>query len=181
MSDQPTLETARLLLRPFNDADAPAVQEMAGHRDVARFTLNVPHPYLPGMAAQWIAGHARAWSERNGMTCAIERREDGNLVGAIGLRIDGQNERAELGYWIGHVYWGNGYATEAGRELVRFAFDTLGLNRVMARHFTSNEASGRVMQKIGMRREGLLRQHYLKWGEFEDVVIYGILATDCTT
>lgn len=178
MSEQPTLLTERLLLRPFRTEDSPAVHRMAGHRDIARFTMNVPHPYLKGMAEQWIAGHADAWTTRKAITCAMERREDAEVVGAIGLRLDGENELAELGYWVGNDYWGNGYATEAGAELLRFGFDTLRLNRVMARHFGSNPASGRVMQKIGMRKEGTLRQHYRKWGEFEDIIFYGILASD---
>jgi RimJ/RimL family protein N-acetyltransferase len=178
MAGQPILDTARLLLRPFGTADAAEVRRLAGHREIARFTLTVPHPYPEGAAEEWIASHPAAWNEGRAISCAIERRSDGRLVGAVGLTIDRESDRAELGYWIGPEYSGNGYATEAAGELVRFGFDTLRLNRVVARHFGSNDASGRVMQKIGMRNEGTLRQHYRKWGELEDVVWYGILASD---
>jgi RimJ/RimL family protein N-acetyltransferase len=180
MNEQPILETPRLRLRPFDPADAPEVRRLAGHREIARFTLTVPHPYPEGAAEEWIASHPAAWAGGRAISCAIERRSDGRLVGAVGLTIDRESDRAELGYWIGPEYFGNGYATEAAGELVRFAFDTLRLHRVVARHFGSNPASGRVMQKIGMRNEGTLRHHYRKWGEFEDIVWYGILASDRT-
>jgi RimJ/RimL family protein N-acetyltransferase len=178
MTDQPTFETRQLRLRPFVLPDAPDVQRLAGHREVARFTLTVPHPYPDGAAEQWIASHPAAWAEGRAITCAIERRGDGRLVGAIGLTIDRENENGEIGYWVGPEYHGNGYATESAAELVRFAFDTLHLQRVTARHFGSNPASGRVLQKIGMMNEGTQRRHFRKWGEFEDIVLYGILATD---
>lgn len=181
MTDQPILETERLRLRPFVLADAADVQRLAGERAIARFTLTVPHPYPNGAAEEWIASHSAAWSAGSAMSCAIERRSDGSLVGAIGLTIERESDRAELGYWIGVEFHGNGYATEAAAELIRFGFETLGLNRIAARHFGSNPASGRVMQKIGMVNEGTLRQHFRKWGELEDIVWYGILASDRVT
>jgi [ribosomal protein S5]-alanine N-acetyltransferase len=75
-------------------------------------------------------------------------------------------------------HWGRGYATEAAREAVRYAFADLDLHRVHAAHFRSNPASGRVMQKVGMSYEGTLREHHKKWGEYEDRVEYGLLARD---
>lgn len=178
MTTQPTLLTERLSLRPFDVADAPVVQKLAGDRSVARYTLTIPHPYPAGAAEEWIGSHAPAWAEGRAISCAMELRSDHSLVGAIGLTVDRENRLAELGYWVGAPYRGNGYATEAAKELVRFAFDTLELNRVMARHFGSNDASGRVMQKVGMKLEGTLRQQLCKWGEMEDIVVYGILASD---
>ncbi len=82
---------------------------------------------------------------------------------------------AELGYWIGRFYWGQGYCTEAARQVLRYGFEDLKLNKICARHMQTNPASGRVMQKIGMRQEGCLRQHYNRWGEVVDYPIYGIL------
>jgi RimJ/RimL family protein N-acetyltransferase len=99
-------------------------------------------------------------------------------VGAIGLRVEAEHERAEVGYWIGVSYWGQGYATEAARAAVDFAFRHFGVNRVFAFHFTTNPASGRVLQKIGMRREGTRRQHTLKWGEFLDSDLYAALRAE---
>jgi RimJ/RimL family protein N-acetyltransferase len=96
----------------------------------------------------------------------------------VGLRIEADHGRAELGYWIGVPYWGNGYATEASRTLVKYGFETLGLHRIFASHVVRNSASARVLRKIGMRHEGCQRGHILKWGEFLDLEIYGMLASD---
>jgi [ribosomal protein S5]-alanine N-acetyltransferase len=86
--------------------------------------------------------------------------------------------RAEMGYWIGRPYWGRGYCTEAARELLRYGFENLGLARIFACHFKENEASGRVMRKLGMTREGDLRHHVIKWGVPQDLVLYGILRSE---
>jgi len=109
---------------------------------------------------------------------AIERKEDGALVGAVGLRLEREHDRAELGYWIGVPYWGNGYATEAGKAVLRHGFEVEGLNRIYAFHFTNNPASGRVLQNIGMTFEGKRRAHTLKWGEYLDNEGYGILRSE---
>jgi RimJ/RimL family protein N-acetyltransferase len=82
---------------------------------------------------------------------------------------------AEIGYWIAVPYWGRGYATEAAAEIVRYGFEERNLQRVFACHFTRNPASGRVLQKAGMKYEGTLRQHVRKWDEYVDVAFYGVL------
>ena len=168
---RPTLTTERLVLRPFTTADAPAIQRLASAREIAESTLLIPHPYPDGAAAEWIAGHDDA---SNNHIFAITLR-DGDVMGAIGLHVDSNHDRAEIGYWIGLPFWGRGYVTEAAAAVVRYVFDDLHLNRVFAFHFTRNPASGRVLQKIGMQREGTMRQHIVKWGEHVDVDYYGIV------
>ena len=175
----PTLTTERLLLRPFAESDAAAVERLAGARDVADTTLHIPHPYPAGGGAWWIGTHASAWEGGAGLTLAVvTRAAPDELLGAMGIAIVREHARGELGYWIGAHAWGRGYATEAARVMTAFAFETLGLHRVQARHFTRNPASGRVMQKLGMRLEGVHRDAYLRWDRFEDVAVYGILATE---
>jgi ribosomal-protein-alanine N-acetyltransferase len=176
--DRPTIEAPRLVLRPFAAADAVDVQRLAGDRAIADTTLNVPHPYRDGLAAEWIAAHQRQYDAGESMILAITLRATGELVGAIGLRIDRAFNRAELGYWVGTAFWSRGYCTEAARAVLDFAFTTLGLNRVHATHLARNPASGRVMQKIGMAREGVARQHVTKWGRYEDLVLYGLIRED---
>lgn len=175
IAGQPTLITDRLVLRPFELADGPAVRLLAGHQAIADTTLHIPHPYEEGMAESWIATHQERFENGAGAIFAICLKPDGPLIGAIGLDIEGAHSRAELGYWIGKPYWNRGYCTEAAGAVIAYAFDTLRLNRVQARHFRRNPASGRVMQKIGMIREGCLRQSVQKWGVFEDLEIYSIL------
>jgi ribosomal-protein-alanine N-acetyltransferase len=172
----PTLETERLVLRPFRPGDAAEVQRLAGEREIAAGTLTVPHPYPDGAAEEWIATHAANWAERKVLTLAVTTPGDDTLVGAVGLMLTMADRRAELGYWIGIPWWNLGYATEASRAIIDFGFASLGLHRIMAQHMARNPGSGRVMQKLGMQQEGILRQHTLKWGVFEDLVVYAVLA-----
>jgi len=175
MKEIPTLETERLMLRPFGNQDATEVQRLAGDRAIADTTLNVPHPYKDGMAEEWISKHRDAFAKDQGVTFAVTRKSDGSLVGAISLMGMVKDHQAELGYWVGKLYWNEGFCTEAGQALLRYAFTELGLLRVHARHISRNPASGRVMQKLAMRHEGTLRQHVRKWEKCEDLELYGIL------
>jgi RimJ/RimL family protein N-acetyltransferase len=175
MKERPTIETDRLLLRPFELSDAKDVQRLAGDRAIADTTLNIPHPYEDGVAEEWISTHQPKFEAGELVNFAITLRTSGELIGAIGLSIDQRFERAELGFWIGRLYWNNGYCTEAGRAVFQYGFLVLKLNRIHASHLTRNAASGRVMQKIGMTHEGCARQHTKKWDKFEDLQWYGIL------
>ncbi|RKX32096.1 MAG: GNAT family N-acetyltransferase [Verrucomicrobia bacterium] len=171
----PTLATERLNLRPFTLADAEFVRELAGAPAIYATTQNIPHPYEEGMAEKWIATHASNFYEGRGVQLAITLKEAGRLVGAIALTARPAHKRAELGYWIGLPYWGNGYCTEAAREVIRYGFETLGLHKINAHHLSENPASGRVMEKAGMSREGIMVDHFLKDGAFRSVTAYAIL------
>jgi RimJ/RimL family protein N-acetyltransferase len=175
---QPILDTARLILRPFTLADAPDVQRYVSDRDVAAMTLSIPHPYPDGGAETWIGTHAAKYADGQRVSFAITERDTGTLVGAIGLHVKSAHGRAELGYWIGKPFWGRGYATEAGRAVIQFGFEVLGLNKIHAAVFTKNPASDRVIRKLGMKWEGRLREHDLKWGAYEDIDVYAVLAKE---
>ena len=155
------------------------MQQLAGEREIASTTSSIPHPYLAGVAELWISTHAAAFTERTGATFAVTQKKTGLLLGAMGFDVNLSNGWAEIGYWIGKPYWGHGYATEALRTLIPWAFEAFPLNRLQACHFTRNPASGRVMQKAGMTREGILRQRVKKWGQFEDIAVYAILRHEC--
>jgi RimJ/RimL family protein N-acetyltransferase len=178
MKDYPRLTTQRLLLRAFALSDAADVERLAGDFAIADTTLEIPHPYLPGMAEEWFSTHGPKFEAGEMIALAITARDGGELIGAVGLGIRQRFDRAELGYWIGKPYWGRGYATEAATALMEYGFRELGLNRIFAVHFRRNPASGRVMQKLGMTQEGLFRQHIKKWDRYEDEVIYGMLRSD---
>ncbi len=175
MSPLPTLKTHRLILRPFTLEDAPEVTRLAGDRAIAETTRQIPHPYEEGMAGEWIGTHAAKFEVGEEINFAVTLRADGTLLGAISLMNIEKGHQAELGYWIGVPYWGHGYATEAARCVVDYALTTLNLARVHAHHLSRNPASGKVMRKIGMKFEGCRRRHFLKWGQFEDIEMYGIL------
>jgi len=175
MTERPTLETARLILRPFTLADAPAVQRLASDREIAATTMSIAHPYPADGAERWINTHQERFEHGENVFFAITRRADGALLGSIGLGPRPAHQRAEMGYWLGREYWNQGYTSEAAAAVLGYGFTTLGLHRIFAEHMTHNPASGRIMQKIGMTYEGTLRQHMQKWGAFVDVAVYGIL------
>jgi RimJ/RimL family protein N-acetyltransferase len=179
MAQQPTLETKRLILRPFKISDGWDVQRLAGDRDIASTTLNMPHPYEDGIAEKWIGGHREKFEKGLEATFAVVLREGNQLIGSISLmNLNQPHAKAEMGYWIGKPYWNHGFCTEAAKALLVYGFNSLKLNRIYALHFTRNPASGRVMQKIGMHHEGTLRQDIKKKDQFEDLEVYGILRSE---
>jgi ribosomal-protein-alanine N-acetyltransferase len=172
------LRTARLLLRSFGRRDIPAIVRLAGAREVAAMVTRIPHPYTEADAVSFLDqmdGDCRA-----GLSAvfAVAILESGELCGAVGLTISPEHQRAELGYWIGVPYWGQGYATEAASAVVAYGFGTLGLRRIFAFHFAENSASRRVLEKVGMRHEGCSRAHVVKWDQVMDLENYGLLASE---
>ena len=177
-SELPTLHTGRLQLRPFQLSDAADVQRLAGEREIARNTMLVPHPYEDGLAESWIETHETSFQDGQILNLAVVLQESNQLIGAIGLEFCEAHRNAELGYWIGLPFGGQGYCTEAARAILSYGFLDRKLHRIHAKHYLKNPASGRVLEKLGMQREGVLREHLLKWGVFEDLVVYGILDSE---
>ena len=175
------IQTQRLLLRPFAQSDAATVEMLLADKEIASNCRNIQHPYPEGGGAEWIATHGPARETGDGYAFAIVRSDDDGknpLIGAIGLEVNKENHNAELGYWIGREFWNRGYCTEAAIAVIEFGFETLGLHRICSEHMARNPASGKVMEKAGLTREGLRRHHVRKWGAFEDVVVYGMLSGD---
>jgi ribosomal-protein-alanine N-acetyltransferase len=170
----PTLETVRLKLRPYAEADIAELLPLIGTREVAATTLRIAHPYTEQDAKDFL----KLAEEPGRLWLAATLRSDGRQIGGIGLRIDEQHQHAELGYWLGTPYWGQGYVTEAAREMLRYGFEDLKLHRIFASHFKHNPASGRILVKLGMRHEGCQREHLRKWDQFVDSELYGILRRD---
>jgi len=171
MTSLPTLETERLWIRPYSEADIPELLTLIGTKEVAATTLRIEHPYTEQDARAFL----ELAQEPGKMWLAMTLRNDGRQIGGIGLRIEEQHQHAELGYWLGVPYWGQGYATEAAREMLRYGFEDLKLHRIFATHFKHNAASGNILKKLGMRYEGCQREQLLKWGEFVDSEMYGLL------
>ena len=170
------IETARLRLREHDPADAPVMASLFNDIEVVRGTLSVPFPYTEANAREWIAGLKPARVHEGKPTSfAVTLRDGGVFVGSAGLNVDAAHRRAELGYMYGRAFWGRGYATEACRALLAYAFETLGLHIVYASHWGWNAASARVLEKSGMRFEGVLREHGVRLGEVQDSVVYGMV------
>jgi len=175
--DQTVLQTGRLTLRPLTLDDAPLVQKLAGEKDVASTTRLIPHPYPPGMAEQWIATLPDLYQRAEMINWGVTM-QGGPLLGTIRLTLNPVDSHAEMGYWIGKPFWNNGYCTEAARAVVAYGFDVLGLERIYANYLARNPASGRVLHKLGMQQEGLLRRHRRKFGRYEDLVVCGLLKSE---
>lgn len=147
----PLLVTARLQLRPFAPEDAERLLQLLAAPSVARGLLG-PAPASPRQMARWIARQSRDWLRRQALHQAITLGETGELIGAIGLEMRG--DQAALGYWLGEAYWHQGYMSEAAAALTRFGLTRLGLRCIRARHRADNPASGRVLEKAGLRPAG---------------------------
>ena len=170
------LATPRLRLRPFREDDAADAARLAGDEAVWLTTIAIPHPYSTGQARQWIATLPARLAQGGEVVFAIVLREDDSLIGAVGLSsISAAHRRAELGYWVARSCWNRGYCTEAARAVLAYGFGRLGLERIHACHFAGNYASGRVLAKLGMRPEGVLRQHIRKQDRPVDLVCHAIL------
>ena len=171
----PTIKTERLVLRAYELGDIAELVPLIGAREVAANLARVPYPYTEQDARNFINSIKATPDEAR---FAVALSNSGHLIGGIGLRIDSAHSRAELGYWLGIPYWGQGYANEAARAVVHYGFETLGLHRIWASVFQGNEVSAKVLNKLGMRHEGCLRHHVLKWGRFIDLEMYGILRSE---
>ncbi len=179
MLTQPTLETDRLILRPLSPADAPTIQEKVSAWAIANTTISIPHPYPDGEAEQYIARQLNAWEAGHSVTFGIERNSQAGICGILEIRdIEWDHSQAELSFWIAAELWGQGYMSEALEPVIGFGFNDLELNRLYAYHMLRNPGSGKVLQKNGLVREGILRQRVRKWGVFEDVALWAILRQD---
>jgi ribosomal-protein-alanine N-acetyltransferase len=171
------LSTSRLLLREFCAGDHAAVHAFASDTEVTRYTdwgPNSPHDTTAFLTE--VVRDSRSLP-RSRFALAVVDREDDLVIGSIELRItSGSHKRAEMGYVLARPWWGRGYASEAAAALLRFGFDELGLHKISATCDPGNAASARVLTKIGMRREGHLREHLHLGGRWRDRLIYAALS-----
>jgi RimJ/RimL family protein N-acetyltransferase len=172
--EQPLLATKSLVLQPLTEADAPAVAACLSDGKIAATALNIPFPYGETDARSWIASHRPKWHEGQAANYGIFAAQSHDLLGAISLAFYRNRANAELGYWVTVPYWGKGICTDAVMAMLAFGFTTLDLNKVKAHHLESNPASGRVMAKCGMKREGMLMEELSHGGHLVNVALYGL-------
>ena len=174
----PELETEDLILRKPRMRDAKDIFRYASDPKVARYVLWEPHrsvsetaSFVRDLRVRIRAGYPSSW--------VVTLRETGLVIGTIGfVWYSTDNNAAELGYSFSREYWNHGYATQALKAVIDTAFRSLPLNRLEAQHDVRNPASGRVMEKCGMRKEGVLRQRIKNKGEFVDVALWSFLRAD---
>lgn len=147
------IETERLLLRPVVAEDVSYVATFLDNFEVTKWLASIPYPYPREMAQDFLKFVESAWADGSEYVFAIVPRDKDHLIGVAGLKHPNA-EAGELGYWLAEPYWGRGYMTEAARAVTNWAFDTVGVDRVKARHFDENQASSRVLAKCGLRHTG---------------------------
>lgn len=176
--------TKRLVLRQFCSGDAQRIHYLLNDKQVARGAHDMPYPFPASAAEEWLVLHEKLVREGRAAVFAVCRQSPAGssdppeLIGTVGLAIVDLDQRAEIGYWMGREYWGNGFCTEAVVPVIEYGFEELGLHRIFALHISRNRASARVLEKTGFTKEGVFRQHSRKQGVFEDVVCYGMLCSD---
>ena len=174
----PTLETERLILRRINMKDAQDIFEYSRDAEVARHVLwaaqkdiSEAKDYCRFMMKRYRQDMPSSW----GIVDKFSRR----LVGTIGY-MDYREEHGsvEVGYSLAKWMWNGGYMTEALRRVIEYTFEAMDINRIEAQHELDNPSSGRVMEKCGMKKEGVLRQRLYNKGKYVDVALYAILQLD---
>lgn len=150
---QVTIETKRLILRPFSELDATRVAELAGEKIIADMTANIPHPYETADATDWIKTHQSLYNTGKGVVYAVVLKNSNTLIGAVSFPRLEEGE-GTLGYWLGVPYWGVGYATEGSRALIDHAKSCLALSKLKVMHLTENDRSKSVINKLGVTYVG---------------------------
>jgi RimJ/RimL family protein N-acetyltransferase len=175
---QVTLRTPRLLMRPFRESDASDLFAVFSDARVARY-LSKPAWLTIDKAHERIARDLKALPEREYLCLALERVDDGKLIGECSLfKFFEQCRRAEVGYALAYEAWGSGFMKEALEALLEFGFAKLALNRVEADIDPRNVASAKSLERLGFMKEGHLRQRWIVEGEVSDSGLYGLLLED---
>ncbi|WP_346393778.1 GNAT family N-acetyltransferase [Virgibacillus pantothenticus] len=143
--------------------------------NIYKHTLNLPYPYSTEDAVTWIEHQYERFQNNKLYEFAITDKTTGRLYGSIALSNNQRFLHGEVAYWIGEEYWGNGFASEAAKAVLKLAFTEKQYHKVFARCFQTNPASEKVLQKIGMEKEGVLKEHVKKEDRFEDLVYYGVI------
>lgn len=172
MDPFPILETRTLRLRKPTTKDLPKIREYANNSEIAKMTLNIPHPYQEKDAIFWLNRANQGFEDKSKYVFAICKLSNDDFIGGISLKINSRFNRAELGYWIAEPFWNKGFATEATQETLRFGFEEAGIHKIFATHLLDNPASGKVMTKNGMTKEWTLIDHFRKDDTYLSVVQY---------
>ena len=176
----PDLNTPRLCLRKLTMHDAPDIYHYSRDTEVARHVLWEAHRSI-GDSRAYLRYMLRRYRNHEPASWGIEYTQTGEIIGTIGFMwIQSDNSAAEVGYSLSRDYWNRGIMTEALKAVIAHGFGSMNLNRIEAQHETTNPASGAVMRKCGMQKEGTLRQRLYNKGRYVDVDLYAILRRDYT-
>ena len=174
-----TIRIGRLVLRELEDADWKAVHEYSSDSEVVRYMSWGPNTEEEDKSFILRAIAYQREQPRRNYALAMVLKANDILIGGCGLHISNlDNREAWLGYCLNRHFWRYGYATEAAGALLAFGFEELNLHRIFATCDPANIASAHVMEKIGMQREGHLRQHMWEKGRWRDSLLYAVLESE---
>ena len=168
----PTLTSRLVRLRQLSYEDIPTMSRLITAR-VVRYLIDVPYPYDMVDAKRFIGKSRRNFRTKKELDFAIDLIFNRSFAGIISLhKIDRISNNAQISYWLGQRYWNMGIATESIRLVTRYAFNDLGLHKIYANVFASNNASARVLEKNHLRKEGELIHSVYKQHRYENVLLY---------
>ncbi len=173
------IEGERIILRKLKLSDVQDICENLQNKEMVKWTLNIPWPYKKQDAIKWIRKSQYRLKNKEEYTFGIILKTTTKLIGSISLmHVDYKNKNAEIGYWLGKKYWGQGFMTESVKLILKFAFGKLKLHRVYANLFEENIASKKVLKKCGFRLEGRIRECRFRYGKWHNELKYGMLRSE---
>ena len=165
------IRSKHFILRPFKRGDEASLAENINNKKIYRNTLLIPYPYTLKDAKEWIAKNLKNLKKEKATMVNFVIDIRGEVAGSVGFsKIEGH--KAEIGYWLGKKYWGQGIMTEAVKLATKFGFEKLKLKRIYAYVFPWNKASMRVLEKAGYKLEGVLKKHVEKDNKFVDDYLF---------
>jgi [ribosomal protein S5]-alanine N-acetyltransferase len=179
MFDPIIMETRRLRLRPLREDDAPAFFNVWSDHETVRY-FSFPPMKSAEQAKMRIVEKLQSSSSGKSVIFVIETKDSGEVLGDCGMHNgEPRCQRAEIGYCLARPHWGNGYMTEAVKALIEYGFERAGLRRVEAGIDPRNMPSIQLVERLGFRREGYLREHWVTGeGEIADTALYGLIESD---
>lgn len=174
----PTLYTERLELSEVLLKDIPLITQYANNTRIAAMTLNIPYPYTEKDAHLWLNIAQKGAQSGRHLILALRHKATGAFMGGVDLVVTSRHNRAELAYWLGEPFWGQGFMTEAVSKMMEYAFEELQIQKVYAVCFDFNIGSSAVMQKAGLKYEGMMKDHMKKGDKYITTVQYGLTRDD---
>lgn len=177
------LQTERLFLRPLQVSDAEAMWSYVSDPDFPKYMTWEAHKDI-NETKEFLQGKEKEFADAKSVVWSIFMNDA--FVGLIGLEgvkrylNTVKTDRAELGYWLGSKFWGQGIMLEAGKAVLRFGFEEMELHKVTVGHFSENPQSQRVIEKLGFRLVGLQKEHFHKNGKWHDHYVYEMLRNEFT-
>jgi len=176
-----TIETDRLIIREFNEEDFKSIHTYASKPDVTRYLPFGPNNEMDTQLFLKKVMDYQFQNPRCDYEFAVVLKKNNTLIGGCGIHVTSiNNKEGSIGYCYDNEYWGKGYASESTKAIINFGFHKLNLHRIFGTCHPDNMGSAKVMEKVGMIKEGCLREHKLQKGKWRDSFIYSILDYEYT-